>query len=471
MKKTKICFAAIGGPQKYNQYNPPIGLLYLAAWLRNKYPVELKVVSQRVDDLSNQALVRLIRDFEPDIVGLSCMTPQAHLLPEIVSGVKAALPGALIVLGGAHTSAAKEAVLSDTQADLAVVGEGERSMELILEEWLNGGDMSSIPGLIRHEPDGQIVTNPGTAPMIEELDSLPFPAYDLIDLTKYWKLISQMLLPYPRKYIMLFTSRGCPYGCTYCHNIFGRHIRMHSPERMVEEIQYFSKTYGIQEVLFYEDCFNANRDRVIKFSNLLLEKHGPVKIVFPNGMRADILDEEVVDALVRAGTYHSSLALETGSPRLQKFIRKNLNIPKFLHAVEMFTERNVFTHGFVMMGFPTETEDELRETIRIASESRLHTAEFFTVIPFPNTDVTLYVQEHTPEKLAHVSFTNEECWHIRVNLSPLPDEVLFAYQRKAYRQFYLQPGRLYRILRDYPRRAYLPSRIPEIIRRMNKGRL
>lgn len=468
MKRTRIFFASVGGPQHYNQHNPPIGLLYLAAWLREKFPLEIRVVSQRVDRLGCDALVELIRDFKPDIVGLSSMTPQAHFLPDIVGGIKDSMPEVLVVLGGPHVSAVREAALSETNADLAVAGEGERSMEQIVSAWISGSDMSSIPGLMRRTIEGLVVTNPGSPPMIEDLDTLPFPAYDLIDIQKYWSLNSQMLLPYPRKYIMLFTSRGCPYGCTYCHSIFGRRVRMYSAERMVEEIRHFSKSYNMDEVLFYEDCFNANRKRVLDFSSLLLKEHGPIKIVFPNGMRADILDEEVIDALVQAGTYQSSLALETGSPRLQKFIEKNLDIHKFLQTVKMFTDRRVFTHAFAMMGFPTETESELKETIRVASESRLHTAEFYTVIPFPNTALSTYVKEHSPEKLSGISFANEEYWHSRTNLSAIPDELLFYYQRKAYGQFYFKPGRLYRILRDYPKPAYLPSRIPEIVYRMSK---
>ena len=188
----------------------------------------------------------------------------------------------------------------------------------------------------------------------------------------------------------------------YCHNVFGRKFRAHSAERMVEEVRVAVKTFGAGEVQFVDDCFNLDRKRLFNYAELLQKEIGSVKTVFPNAIRADLLDEAAVDALVGAGMYHTSLSLESGTPRIQELIGKRLDIPKFLHAVDLCAARKVFTNGYVMLGFPTETAAEMEETIRVASESRLHITSFFRVTPFPNTPLYEYVSKHTPEKLSQI---------------------------------------------------------------------
>lgn len=469
MHKTRLFLASVGLSGQYKQYNPPLGPLYLAAWLREKFALDIQVVAQRTEGIDCDALVRKALAFEPDIVGLSSLTPHAHLLPGIVRALRQASPDTLIIIGGPHVSAFREQALRESGADIAVAGEGERAMEMVVRAYREGGGMDHIRGLIHRAPEGNIVTNPGTSPVVESLDDLPFPAYDLIDIRKYWRLPSQNLLPYPRKYISLFSSRGCPYNCAYCHNVFGRRFRAHSPERIAQEIAHYRKTYGVEEVAFVDDCFNLDRERVIRFSERLLETTGPIKIFFPNGVRADLLNETTIEALVQAGMYCCSFALESGSPRIQQLIQKRLDIDKFLAAVSACEARGVFCNGFAMLGFPTETECEMEQTIRVAISSRLHTIEFYTVTPFPNTPLYDYVIRHMPEKLANVSYANEEYWRMPINLSATPDNIFFLYQRKAFRKFYLNIGRLCRILKDYPKRFYLPMRFPLLLRRMTKG--
>jgi len=139
--------------------------------------------------------------------------------------------------------------------------------------------------------------------------------------------------------------------------------------------------------------------------------------------------------------------------------------------VEWAAARGVFTHGFNMLGFPTETQEDARQTISIASNFALHTASFFTVTPFPNTDLYHAVQHVAPEKLAGVDYRDMEFTNLRVNLSDMPDEVLFRLQRQAQREFYLRPRRLWRILRDHPSRCSIPRYGSMVFIRAAKGLL
>jgi anaerobic magnesium-protoporphyrin IX monomethyl ester cyclase len=272
-----------------------------------------------------------------------------------------------------------------------------------------------------------------------------------------------------RKYVSLVSSRGCPYQCMWCHNIFGKRFRSHSAERMIEEIDYYIRTYGVDDVEFLDDIFNMDKKRVIEFCELAQRRNLKFKIAFPNAVRTDILTEEVIEALVDTGLYFSSFALEAGSPRIQEYTGKRLSIPGFLKGVELAVNHGVFANGFAMLGFPTETVEDLQQTLDVATNSKLHTASFFTVMPFPNTRLYDEVVRRTPEKLAHVNYDNTDFASIRVNLSDVPDEVFFAYQRKANRQFFLKPSRIARIIRDYPQPHLLPYYVHIYLSRLTKG--
>ncbi len=469
MKKLRIFLANLGlRSPLYQLTTPPMGLMYLAAYIRERFPVDIRIINQRMEGCSNEALARMAVEFDPDIVGLGCITPASHGLPVVVRSIRAALPDTKIIIGGPHVSAFGPVVMENIRADAAFIGEGEISLAMYLDALLGNGSLDAIPGLAWRTDSGEVTVNPGSAPIVEDLDSLPMPAYDLIDLPRYWHV--QSIAPIPRRrYVSMVTSRGCPYGCMWCHNIFGRGFRAHSPERVVEEISEYTKRYTINDIEFLDDCFNLKRKRVIDVADLLRKKDIRIKIAFPNGVRADLFDEETMDALAESGMYFCSFALESASPRIQKLTRKNMNLEKFLHAVELAAAKRIFTNGFMMLGFPEETEEEMRATIHMATESRLHTASFYTVTPFPGTPLYEYALEYYPDKLTAVNYSNMDFCAMRANLSAVSDEKLYYYQRKANRTFFLKPERIYRILRDYPQRGLLPLYIPIVADRMFKG--
>ncbi len=452
----------------YPLVTPPMGIMYLAGYLRSKMDMDLRLVNQRLDNVSDDALVREIVEFGADVVGLGGLTPAASHLANISELVRAARPETLIVLGGPHVSSFGADALKGTAADVAVAGAGERALELIIRSRFEGGSFGDIPGVFWRDASGEIITNPGTTPEVEEIDSLPFPAYDLIELPAYWR--RQSMAPIPRRrYASLFSSRGCPCGCKWCHRIFGKRFQGHSAERIVAEIEHLQRQYGITDFEFIDDIFNHDSKRVSVFCDLLHQKNLTTKFAFPNAVRGDVLTEPIIDALVSVGTYFCSFALESGSPRIQEAMGKRLNIPRFVQNVEATAKRGVFTNGFMMMGFPTETEEDMQMTIDVASQSRLHTASFFTVTPFPNTELYNMVMQLHPERMEHVSFEDMNYCLLEINVADVSNEVLFHYQRKANRTFYLNPKRLARILRDFPQPLFLPIYAGIFLNRLTKG--
>lgn len=442
--------------------------MYLAAYVRAKFAIDIRIICQEVEGYSNEVLVKTALSYSPDIIGLSCMTPYAQSLPEITVSMRAAMPKVRLILGGPHISAFRQEAFEITAADAAVIGEGERSFELFIEAVKNVSGLDSIPGLLWRDEHGQVITNPGSAPIVEELDSLPMPAYDLIDLRKYWRMQSMPPIP-TQRYISLLSSRGCPYGCIWCHNIFGRRFRAHSPQRMVEEIKEGVKRYHVNEVEFMDDCFNLKPSRVVAFSDLLLKESGRINLAFPNALRTDILDQSAIDALVEAGMFFTCLALESGSPRIQRMTRKNLDIEKFLEGVELITNRKVFTQGFMMLGFPTETAEEMEMTINVAANSRLHLGSFFLVTPYPNTPLYEYAKDHMADRGDNPIFSSMDFLTSHVNMSAVSDTQLASYFRKAMRTFYFRPERFVRICRDFPQRHLLYKYAPLFLSRILKG--
>jgi len=454
----------------YPLATPPMGIMYLAGYLKREIEnVEIKLINQKVKNDTPEELAKKIYYFSPDIVGLSSSTVFAGLIPIISEKIKELLPNCWVVLGGPHASSVKSQAFSECEnLDVVVPGEGEIAFKNIVESYPSKSSLKLVPGLIWKEETGEVIENPGVLPIEQDLDKLPLPDYDLINIQQYWKLQSMTPLP-PRKYMCLVTSRGCPYQCMWCHSIFGKKIRFCSPERIIEEIEWLNHKYGVNEFEFLDDNFNFNKQRVIQFSELVRQKGLNIKITFPNAIRGDLVTEDVAEALCSAGTYMSSFALETGSPRMQKFTCKNLDIPKFIKGIEIMVNKGVYANGFCMMGFPTETEEELQMTIDVATNSMLHTASFFTVIPFPGTPLFEWLRQNRPEKLKKFDYMNIDFAGAKINLTDLPDDVLFYYQRKANRQFFLKPSRIYRLLKVYPRPLSLIRYVPIYLYRMTKN--
>ncbi len=471
MKPLKILLVNLGHHTHiFPLVTPPFGLLALAAHIRERLSVEVRIVNQRlyndsVEDLAQQAVA-----FDADVVGFSVFTTSSHMLPEACKALRAVLPECLVLVGGPHASADPGAVMQFPEVDATVPGEGESALEMMLQARLDSRDFSHVPGIFWRRFDGAVVANPGPLPLIEDLNDLPMPAYDLIDLPAYWH--KQSMAPVVRRrYASLVTSRGCPYKCMWCHRIFGKQIRVVSPERIVEEIRYFNGKYGVVDFEFLDDNFNFYPERVLRFCELVQQTGLKLKFAFPNGLRADLLTPEISDALIEAGMYQVSFALETGSPRLQKFTAKHMDIPKLIAAAEHIAARNIYCNIFCMLGFPTETEEEIQQTIDVACKGPFHSASFYTVTPFPGTPLYDYVKERHPEKLAAISYEGKDFSGMAVNLTDIPDKVFFGYQRKAMRRFFLNPKRMYHLMRSHPQPLMLPAFIPIFLYRASKGLL
>ncbi len=247
--------------------------------------------------------------------------------------------------------------------------------------------------------------------------------------------------------MVMFTSRSCPYRCIYCHNMFGKGFRARSPENVIEEIDVLYNKYNISEIEILDDIFNFDLKRVERICDLIIERGYKISLAFPNGLRADRLEKRTLEKMRLAGTKFISVAVESASPRIQKMIKKNLNIPKVAEVIDYAAGLGIFTNGFFMIGFPTESLEEIKQTVDFALRSRLHTAHFFIVTPFEGTE--LYENYKELVRNNRIDFSNYNYYRSSFKLSELSSEKLQQIQFLSYFRFYLNPKRALRIAYSY----------------------
>lgn len=424
---------------------PPLGLMYLSAYIKQHNPAHnFKIIDMRMNQVSNKELARILDDYNPQVVGISAVTMEAVNMHEISAIVKETLPECKVVAGGPHPSSFIQKTLSDMNIDYLVLGEGEVTFYELLENIEKGGDIKEVKGLAFRN-NNNIYLTPHRE-YIQDLDTLPFPDWDLINIEEYSNFYSMTNLG-KRRYMALFTSRSCPYRCIYCHNIFGKGFRGRSPENVLQEIKLLYYKYNIRDFEILDDIFNFDRERTKKIFQGIIDAGLKVSVSFPNGLRTDLLDYETLRIMRDGGVKYLSVAVESASPRIQKLIKKNLRLDKVREMIDHAVKLGIFTQGFFMIGFPTETEEEIKETLDFAFRSPLHTAHFFIVTPFEGTE--LYDRYKELIDNVQLNFDEYSYYKSSFKLSQITKEKLARYQFYAYSRFYLNPIRIIRIVVSY----------------------
>lgn len=377
----------------------PVGLMSLSAALKQRMgaSVDVRIVSTIVDLDGPEDMARLLRSWAPDIVGIRCIIFYAEEVSRLAQMTRTILPNALVVAGGPQVTAGDEGIRADQSFDVLVSGEGEETFSEIVAAYLRGGKAAlreALPGVrgALYREHGRLVTNPPRPP-IEDLDELPCPDYTAIDLSRYGSYLNY---GYNRRPMgILFTSRGCQWRCTYCHRVFGKTFRARSAAHVHREILELNRSYGLRDFSIIDDNFTARRSRVEEFCQLLIEQGPRVNLYFPNGIRADSLDEELLEKMKRAGMIYATFSLETASPRLQKELKKNADVEKLRRMVEHSCDLGIITNLCVMVGFPTETFDEAMETlVYFRKFNRLVLPYYFSVKYYPGTEIYETAVEH-----------------------------------------------------------------------------
>jgi len=441
---------------------PPLGLMYIASYLReNLDEFDIKIVDARIKDFSFEDIEEYIKDYQPEYIGITSLyvdSPQLHRIAQISKNIR---KSSVVITGGPYTTSGYKQALKDPNIDYCVVGEGEIPFKDLMKSLRHKLKLEDIKG-IAFRNGGEILYN-GVQAFVDDLDTIPFPAWDLIELNDYFygkKRSLENPVQICERAVSVMSSRGCPYGCIYCHNIFGKQFRARSPENVIKELKYLISEYNVQEIEFLDDTFNCNKKRAIKICDLIVAEKIKLKICFSNGVRADIMDEELIIKLKEAGTYRINYGIESTSSRIQKSMGKRLNLTYAKEIIEKTSRHKILCGAFFMIGFPTETEKEMRETIDFAAESKLHTAVFAIATPYPGTELF----RRAEEKGFNVERQFSTVGKVSVNMSAVPAEKLGRLRTLAFRKFYFNPIRCWRLFVRVPRKVVLFKNFMEVVK-------
>jgi radical SAM superfamily enzyme YgiQ (UPF0313 family) len=298
-----------------------------------------------------------VRDFDGvDFFGFSTVCSSYPVTLRIAAEVKRAHPQSTVVLGGPQASVVDVSTLrAYPSIDLVVRGEAEQTLPALVDALSGHSSLATVPGItFRRNEDGEIVRNP-SAPLVADLDALPFPAFHLFPDVRHCR------------HFPLELGRGCPFSCTFCstNDFFRRNFRLKSPAQMIADMRRIRQTYGINSFELVHDMFTVDRKRVVAFCEALLEskrKNPEDAFIWGCSARTDCVDEELIELMSKAGCRGIFFGIETGSKRMQKIIDKGLELNDSAERVRSCDKFKINTAVSLMAGFPDETMNDLRDT-------------------------------------------------------------------------------------------------------------
>ncbi len=354
---------------------PPLGILYLAASLEAVPGVSVKVLGAQA--ATPEQLRQKIEEYQPDLVGISCMVFTLLDALQTARTVRALVPHAKIVFGGIHPTLSPQETIAFREVDYLVRGEGELALPSLLAALRAGQAVEALPGIVsKRTPCPEAV-----APqLVADLDELRPPAWHLVEG------LAAAVAQDP--YMPIHSSRGCVGACSYCNTkTYVRRIRMHSAAYIFELMRTMAAEYGAPGFFFWDDCFTLNKKRVLELCHLITQNN--FKLPWKCFSRTDTVDDEMLRAMAQAGCCSMDFGIESGDPRIQKLIRKNLDLAKVKRVISAAYAYGIKTNAFFMIGLPGEGRLELKRTAGLIKTLPLHFISLGIFTPLPQTDAYL----------------------------------------------------------------------------------
>lgn len=404
---------------------PPLGLMYIASMLQRERDDEVEILDNYVENLSVEALGEVIKQKQPDVVGISTMTPTFKSALAAADVAKKA--GAIVVMGGPQLSIYPHETLSHNCIDFGVIGEGEQVMVELAEALSSGRDYSKIQG-VAYKSNGQVVVNEDR--IVEDVDSLPLPARELIHQDMYSSAVA--LDPMTT----MISSRGCPFRCGFCAKFpWDKKLRFRSASLVVDEIEHVVKQYGVREVMFYDTVMTLDKERIIDLCDEIIRRG--VKIKWETPTRVDLVDPEILAKMAAAGCARLRYGVESGVPSILEFMRKKTSLDLIRNAFRWTQDAGIEAFAYFMIGYPTETVQTIKETIRFAISLKPDMAMFTATVAHPNT--------HLYELALQNGLIKSDYWR-EFTLGKTDEKLPFfvedadLWAKRAYKAFYLRPA-------------------------------
>lgn len=375
----------------------PLGVTYLAAVIIRHGHHDVKILDlyaeyyldfisehnedpKKVLNISNKKINEYISQYKPDIVGFSALFLFQHsLTKELIANVKKNFPHIKIHLGG-YPTIIPEIVLKDIpEVDVLFLGESENSIIQVLDAETKGSNLYLIDGIAFR--DGKKVQINKSLNLVKDLDTLPFPAFDLLPLEKYKKILGKNEFP-------LMTTRGCPFSCAFCSSKLysKRGLRVRSVTNLLEEMQMMKNKYAVDFLYIRDDNFIVNKNRTKKFLQALIERELAIPWLDSSGFHVNSVDEELLDLCKATGCNEIIFAIESGSLRvLKEIMNKKVNLEHAKKMAEYCRKIDLLVQCYFVIGNPGETKEEIIQTIEFAKEIQVDHCTFSLATPFPGT--------------------------------------------------------------------------------------
>ncbi len=370
-----------GGNLYVAPFEPPLGLSFLTAYMKERNH-DVTILDMQGSLMDSEELAIRIAEANPDIIGITAMTPTIPEALQVAAISKKNAPQAITVLGGVHPTLAPAEVLADKNVDFVIRGEGEESFAALADALANGNSTENISGLC-YRSNGTVIIREKSN-LIEDLNTLPSPDYDAFPVERY---IEHNKYLRSVRGISMIVSRGCPFQCTFCavHQTMGRKWRIKSPQRVVDEVKDLKKRFQLEGIWFKDSIFNLNRTWTKEFCKLMIEQN--VDIKWQALTRVDLIDEEELVVMKEAGLTQLDLGIETGSPKSLIRLKKGITVDKIKEKVRL-ARKHVNVFGFFMIGIPGEDEGDVQQTFELAKSLDLDRWTWSIYSPLPGS--TLY---------------------------------------------------------------------------------
>jgi len=369
---------------------PPLGLAYIAAVLEENN-IKVEVVDAEVERLSWKALQKRYKQSKPDVIGITSLSESRFESFKSAEIAKQAIPDSIVLMGGPHASLTAEDTLANIPSvDVVVRGEGEYTVKELCEVIETDGDLHSIDGISFRE-DGKIIHNKNRQ-LIEDIDTLPFPAHHLFPLDRY-----NFTLNVPGKgklpAMNVITSRGCPIGCTFCatSKMLGKRWRARSPANIIFELEHLIEKYGTKAIFFYDDLFTMNKKRTFELCNLMIERGLDLSYICMT--RVDTLDKPLLTKMKESGCYRIHYGVESGSQKiLDRIVKKKIKINQVKQVSKWLDELGIIKNAFFIVSFPEETQEDVNMTLALMNELGGEPSLSFLKV-YPGTEIERIARE------------------------------------------------------------------------------
>lgn len=356
----------------------PLGLIYIATYLREKIQnyVDVHVIDCTIGKWNCKKFKKMIKDINPDVVGVTVFTPQIMDVKIALKTIKEELPNCITVVGGPHVTSFDKHSLALNDIDFGVMGYGEYSFYKLIQALYFKGKLKDVPGLI-YRSGNSIKINPIENKKIN-LDELPIPDRRFIPYKKY-------RCPVGTQEVMatLVSSRGCPFKCTFC-NSPDKIYNARSMENVIEEVKEMVNL-GIKEIFFYDDLFNLTNERVFEFCRLLKENR--IKITWAFKSRVTNINEELIKTVKKCGCERIHFGIETHTDESLKRLKKGISVEQIKNAIKLCHKYKINSAGSFMINLPGDTEKDILNRFKFANSLKLDYVQYAVLVAYNHSEI------------------------------------------------------------------------------------